>query len=212
MTAVCNCMPEEASAEWLTKLQDEFNKHWEGKQIRPMELSLSGKNTTGSHRSGDETIRAAGGWAKAGKSEKELEEEFHTPVETTLFNWTAPNRELDTLISPYDSIRYVKKHSIRGSWQLIRHRVRSRPGWGGHALLPAGSCEFQYQKDRSVPPSNLLFIRQPLLIKVSAPVRNYLTCRSPLKKAADGGCRKTGPSRTAMAGTRRYADPVNGTR
>ena len=100
---------EEASAEWLTKLQDEFNKHWEGNKYDPWSYPYRGRTQPGLI---DQAMKQSERWRvgkKAGKSEKELEEEFHTPVETTLFNWTAPNRELDTLISPYDSIRYVKK-------------------------------------------------------------------------------------------------------
>jgi penicillin-binding protein 1A len=100
---------EDASAEWLTQLQKDFDKHWANNKYEPWNFPYRGRRNPDlidRAMKQSERYRLA---KKAGKSEKEIEEEFNTPVETTLFTWNNPERELDTLISPYDSIKYVKK-------------------------------------------------------------------------------------------------------
>jgi penicillin-binding protein 1A len=99
---------EEATAEWMTKLQAEFDKHWKDNKYEPWSYPYRGRTQPGlidQAMKQSERYRLA---KKAGKNEAAIKEEFNTPVETTLFSWNKPNREFDTLISPYDSIKYTK--------------------------------------------------------------------------------------------------------
>lgn len=43
-----------------------------------------------------------------GKSEKEIQTIFSTPTNMTVFSWHSPNNELDTIMSPLDSIKYSR--------------------------------------------------------------------------------------------------------
>ena len=100
---------EDATAEWMTQLQSDFDKHWASNKYDPWNYPYKGRTKPeliDQAMKQSERYRLA---KKAGKSADEIQKEFNTPVETTLFSWKAPNRELDTLISPYDSIKYVKK-------------------------------------------------------------------------------------------------------
>jgi penicillin-binding protein 1A len=45
---------------------------------------------------------------KTGLSENEIQKNFDTPTKMTVFSWKAPNHEIDTIMSPKDSIRYFK--------------------------------------------------------------------------------------------------------
>ena len=60
-------------------------------------------------------------WRKmknAGKSEKEMLEAMKKPVETKIFSWDAPNFEVDTVLSPWDSVVY-HKHILRTSFMAM---------------------------------------------------------------------------------------------
>ncbi|MDR0560759.1 MAG: transglycosylase domain-containing protein [Prevotellaceae bacterium] len=45
---------------------------------------------------------------KAGASEADILKSFDTPVKMTIFSWKSPNHEIDTVMSPRDSILYFK--------------------------------------------------------------------------------------------------------
>jgi penicillin-binding protein 1A len=96
---------EEATAEWLGKeLQPKFFEHWKGRKNAPF-YRLSDKETNdllvvSMRRS--ERYRVM---KEDGKSDVEILAAFKKPVETTLFSWKG---EIDTLISPWDSMRYSK--------------------------------------------------------------------------------------------------------
>jgi penicillin-binding protein 1A len=96
---------EEATTEWLGKeLQPKFFEHWKGRKNAPF-YRLSDKETNdlllvSMRRS--ERYRVM---KEDGKSDAEILAAFKKPVETTLFSWKG---EVDTLISPWDSMRYSK--------------------------------------------------------------------------------------------------------
>ena len=45
---------------------------------------------------------------KEGKSDKEIIKSFDTPTKMRVFSWDAPNKEIDTIMKPMDSMRYYK--------------------------------------------------------------------------------------------------------
>lgn len=96
---------EEAVREHLAlDLQPAFNKHWKGDNKAPFALKnqeevdkimmLSMKRS--------ERYRAL---KKAGWSMDSIIANFNEPVEMTLFSWDGP---VDTILSPFDSIKYSK--------------------------------------------------------------------------------------------------------
>jgi penicillin-binding protein 1A len=96
---------EEAVYEWLGKeLQPKFFEHWKGKKSAPFynltDQEIEQLMTTSMKRS--ERYRVL---KEQGMSEDEIKANFKKPIEMKLFAW---NREIDTLLSPMDSMRYSK--------------------------------------------------------------------------------------------------------
>ncbi len=95
---------EEAMQEWLSELQGKFFAHWKGRKNAPFyNMSNDEVNklmTQAMKRS--ERYRVL---KDRNLSEEEIKENFMKPVETKLFSWKG---EIDTLISPWDSMRYSK--------------------------------------------------------------------------------------------------------
>ena len=96
---------EEAVSEHMTALQELFDKECKNKKNAPFAWNVNKdeiKNIMQSamHRSDRYRIMKV-----AGKSEEEMVKVFKTPVKMTVFSWRG---EIDTTLSPYDSIRYYK--------------------------------------------------------------------------------------------------------
>lgn len=66
---------------------------------------------------------------RSGATDAEIEENFDTPVEMTLFSWK--NGERDTLLSPRDSMLYVKRQLRVGFMAQEPHTGRVRAYVGG---------------------------------------------------------------------------------
>lgn len=96
---------EEAVTEHLSKdLQPEFYKHWKGNKHAPYDLSdnneinkliLASKRRSDRYRS----------LKKAGVSNDSIDKSFNTPIPMRVFSWKG---EIDTVMSPMDSIKYHK--------------------------------------------------------------------------------------------------------
>jgi penicillin-binding protein 1A len=96
---------EEAVTEWLgSELQKKFFDHWKGRKSAPFyrltDKEINDLMMVSMRRS--ERYRVM---REDGKSEAEILTAFKKPVETSLFRWSG---EFDTLISPWDSMRYSK--------------------------------------------------------------------------------------------------------
>lgn len=88
---------EESVEEHLTDLQNTFFRHWKNKNAfkeQPQIISNAIKNS----------VRYKN-LKKAGKSEKEIDKIFNTKDTLSVFTW---HGEVDTLITPLDSIKYYK--------------------------------------------------------------------------------------------------------
>ncbi len=99
---------EEAIVEHLSKtLQPAFFQDMSRKPNKPFALDIPVSLTR-------QLIQQATRWSdryrtmrNAGMSEKKIEEAFNTPTEMRVFAWNR-NRYVDTVMTPYDSIRYYK--------------------------------------------------------------------------------------------------------
>ena len=89
---------EEAMSEHIKELQKKFNEHWKGKD--PWEGHQELITDAMKHTDRYMALKAA----KA--TEKEIDKEFNTKTKMTVFTW---NGDVDTMLSPLDSIKYYKK-------------------------------------------------------------------------------------------------------
>lgn len=71
--------------------------------------------------------------ANAGISEDSIKDVFNTPVETTVFSW---NGDIDTVLSPLDSIRYMKHY--------LRSGMMAMNPLNGHVKVYVGGIDYSY--------------------------------------------------------------------
>lgn len=122
---------EDAVKDHLGKtLQPEFYKHWKGRKNAPFAFdpSVAEKEVK---KLIDQAMKRSDRYArmkKAGASDKEIREAFETPVEMTVFSW---NGDLDTVMSPVDSIRYYKYFLNAGLMSVEPHTGLVRAYVGG---------------------------------------------------------------------------------
>ncbi|WP_448519239.1 penicillin-binding protein 1A [Rhodoflexus sp.] len=120
---------EEAVAEHMKDLQSKFFAHWKGRNpwvdenfrelpgfveraIRRTEHYRVLKNMYG-----DDTIS--------------IYRELNKPVRMRVFSWTAKNNEIDTVMSPIDSIKYFKKFLHAGMMSMDPHTGHIKAWVGG---------------------------------------------------------------------------------
>ncbi|MCS6968479.1 MAG: transglycosylase domain-containing protein [Cytophagales bacterium] len=125
---------EEAVTEHMKELQARFFEHWKGrnpwvdenfrelpdfidKAIRRTDHYRILKNLYG-----DDTIS--------------IFQQLNTPVPMKVFSWQAPNYEIDTLMSPIDSVKYFKKFLHAG--------LMSLDPYTGHIKAWVGGINFKF--------------------------------------------------------------------
>lgn len=119
---------EEAVAEHLGKeLQDEFFKHWKGKKSAPFFMlsdeeikKLMEQAMTRSDRYKD--------LKENNVSKDSILKNFNTPAEMTIFSWKG---EIDTIMTPMDSIRYYKHFLQTGFMSMDPHTGHIKAWVGG---------------------------------------------------------------------------------
>ncbi|HEY0770454.1 MAG TPA: transglycosylase domain-containing protein, partial [Sphingobacteriaceae bacterium] len=90
---------EEAQKEYLKDLQNQFNTQWRG---------LNPFNTKVTKEVLEQGIKRSGRYQQLvaeGKSQEEINKNFNTPAEMTIFSWRG---DIDTLMKPIDSVKYYK--------------------------------------------------------------------------------------------------------
>lgn len=118
---------EESQKEWLKQLQQDFNKQL-GKRdpFKGYEILLE----QGMKRS-DRYY-----WLKqSGLSQEDIKKEFDKPVGMTIFSWKG---EIDTTMSPMDSIRYNKL--------ILRNSLMSMEPHTGYVRAWVGGIDFDHYK------------------------------------------------------------------
>ena len=127
---------EEAVKEHLGgHLQDEFFKHWKGFENAPFGRDLSKQQI---QTSIENSMRRSDRYRKMraeGAREEAIFEAFKKPVQMTIFSWKG---EIDTLLSPLDSIWYYKNFLNTG---LISIEPQT-----GHVKAYVGGINYKHFK------------------------------------------------------------------
>ena len=118
---------EAAQAEWMKKLQSDFNQQWKGRE------PFAGKE----HLLNQGIKRSARYyWLKHdGLSEEEIRANFEEPVPMEIFSWKGV---IDTTMTPMDSIRYNKL--------ILRNAVMSMEPQTGYVRAWVGGTSFEHYK------------------------------------------------------------------
>jgi len=99
---------EEAMREHMSNLQSIFFKVEEGRKHAPFHFKSASDYTKQIPRILNQAKKRSERYKKMksnGSSDSEIDKAFDTPVEMTVFSW---NGDLDTVMTPMDSIRYYK--------------------------------------------------------------------------------------------------------
>jgi penicillin-binding protein 1A len=96
---------EAAVKEHLTELQDSFNKELKKKKNAPFAWNVNKEEIKDLLRQGMKRSERYRVMKKAGMDEEAIEKAFNTKIPMTVFSW---RKEIDTTMSPMDSIRYYK--------------------------------------------------------------------------------------------------------
>ena len=126
---------EEATRAHMSSLQKDFYNHWKGYTNAPFpedfEIEQINEIIDQSVRRSERYIRLK----KAGKSEKEIKKIFNTKTAMKLFSWKG---EVDTVLTPRDSIRYNKF--------FIHSGMMSMNPKTGHVKAYVGGINHRYFK------------------------------------------------------------------
>lgn len=124
---------EEAMAEHLSKeLQPDFDKEKKGRSYAPFSYSVSKKVDDLLENAMKLTDRYRN-LKKAGKTETQIMKDFKTPVEMKVFSWKG---EIDTVMTPWDSIRYHKSFLRSGFMAMDTHT--------GYVKAYVGGIDYKY--------------------------------------------------------------------
>tara|TARA_Y100000739_G_scaffold216272_1_gene211607 strand:- start:2890 stop:5451 length:2562 start_codon:yes stop_codon:yes gene_type:complete len=126
---------EESVKERLVVLQKEFNHEWEGVPNAPFPEDFSEEQKNDIINQAIKRSERYKKLKKRGKNDKEIKEVFNTKVEMSLFSW---EKEIDTLLSPKDSILYNK--------YFIHAGVMSMDPNTGHVKAYVGGIDHKFFK------------------------------------------------------------------
>ena len=126
---------EEAVDEHMQSLQKSFFRECRRKRNAPFSISITREEIDGiMTRSMRQTDRYRG-MKKAGKTEEEIRAAFNTPVEMQVFTYEG-NGLIDTVMSPMDSIRWLKTY--------LRCGFLSMDPLNGHVKAYVGGPDFAH--------------------------------------------------------------------
>ncbi|WP_422089751.1 transglycosylase domain-containing protein [Tenacibaculum ovolyticum] len=117
---------EEASREHMANLQSFFFKEQKRNKNAPF-YDIDKRSITGIMKRGKRNSDRYKRLKLAGKSEAEIEKSFNTDVDMRVFSWKG---EIDTVMTPYDSIRYYK-HFLRSGLVSIEPQTGHIKAWVG---------------------------------------------------------------------------------
>ena len=96
---------EEAVKEHLTDLQASFDKELKNKKNAPFAWNVNKAEIADLMNQGMKRSERYRTLKKAGLSEEAIMKNFNTKIQMTVFSW---HKEIDTTMSPWDSIKYYK--------------------------------------------------------------------------------------------------------
>lgn len=117
---------EEALEEHMANLQSFFFKEQKKNRTAPF-YDLDKKEILNSMKRGKRSSTRYKRMKAAGKSEKEIEKSFNTDTDMRVFSWKG---DKDTVMTPYDSIRYYK-HFLRSGLVSIEPQTGHIKAWVG---------------------------------------------------------------------------------
>ena len=136
---------EESVHEHMRDLQKQFDEHWKGKDPwSDLPKAVLGKKDVwyGENELIYRAVKNSERYLEmkaANVSETDIKKAFTTPTKMNLFTWKNKNNEqLDTLVSPLDSIKYVKRFLNTGFLALDPTT--------GYVLSWVGGINFKYFK------------------------------------------------------------------
>lgn len=118
---------EEAQAEYMKTLQNEFNNHWKGRDPFKGNENLIKQGMKRSDR-----YKAL---VEEGFSEDEIVKNFNTPTPMEIFTWRG---DIDTVMKPIDSIKYYK--------MILRNSMMSMDPKTGEIKAWVGGINFEHFK------------------------------------------------------------------
>ena len=126
---------EEAMRTHISSLQNDFNKHWRGYSKAPFPEDFEWEQINAIINQGMRRSERYIKLKKFGKSEKQIEEIFKIKVPMKLFSWGG---EIDTILSPRDSIKYNKF--------FIHSGMMSMEPKTGHVKAYVGGVNYKHFK------------------------------------------------------------------
>ena len=131
---------EAAVKEHMKRLQTVFDKQAKHLKNAPFYFPKLGPKATQKEiaKIMKQAMRRSERWRvmkKAGLSNKEIEKSFHKKIKMRVFSW---NGDIDTLLTPYDSIRYYKRFLHAG--------LMSMEPTTGHIKAWVGGINFKHFK------------------------------------------------------------------
>ena len=128
---------EDAVAEHMKRLQAEFfhQNTPDRNKTAPFIEEVPGEID----RIMERAIKSSHRWHNLkdqGKSEKEIRASFNEPVEMTVFDWNSETKEKDTIMTPLDSIRYIKS--------FLKTAMMSMEPQSGHVKAWVGGIDYKH--------------------------------------------------------------------
>lgn len=120
-------MAEEAVAAHMPRLQAELDRQNEKNELAPFR-DIEKEDVT---RIFNNAIKSSSRWRKMkaqGKTEAQIRKSFDVKTDMTIFSWGG---EIDTLMTPRDSIRYYKKFLRTGVMSMVPQTGEVRAWVGG---------------------------------------------------------------------------------
>jgi penicillin-binding protein 1A len=117
---------EDATAEHMANLQRVFNKEQKRNRTAPF-YDLEPEDIT---RTMEQAMKRSNRWKRmkrGGASEKDIRASFKKETEMRIFSWKG---EVDTVMSPYDSIKYYK-HILRAGLLSVEPQTGHVKAWVG---------------------------------------------------------------------------------
>ncbi|MDO4190557.1 MAG: transglycosylase domain-containing protein [Bacteroidales bacterium] len=124
---------EEAVREHLTSLQASFFKDKKGNPKAPFSRNVEDDRINSIMQRAMKNSDRYRMMKKNGKSQSEIEKAFNTPTEMTVFSW---HGDIDTVMTPMDSIRYLKHFARTG--------MMSMDPITGHVKAYVGGPDFSF--------------------------------------------------------------------
>jgi penicillin-binding protein 1A len=118
---------EEATSEHMKDLQAAFFKDCKQKRNAPFAWNVSKEEIANIMKQGMKRSERYRVLKKAGMSDEAIRKNFDVPVEMNLFTW---NGDIDTTMTPWDSIRYAKTY-LQAGFMSIEPQTGYIKAWVG---------------------------------------------------------------------------------